>query len=102
MAHHLLNLGSLGLEEARRNMHDQMGEMVRRLRSKLGLTQEELAHELGITVGTVNRWENGRFRPSKLARSTILEFAKKHGVSLEDELTSAATSQVARPHSSVN
>lgn len=65
-------------------MQDHMGEIIRRLRQKLGLTQEELAHELGITVGTVNRWENGRFRPSKLARSTILEFARKHGVALED------------------
>ena len=65
-------------------MHDHMSELVRRLRSKLSLTQEELAHALGITVGTVNRWENGRFRPSKLARTTILEFARKHGVALEE------------------
>jgi len=64
-------------------MHDHMGAAIRRLRSKLGLTQEELARELGITVGTVNRWENGRFRPSKLARHTILEFARKHGVPVE-------------------
>lgn len=83
-------------------MHDHMGDMVRRLRTKLGLTQEELAHELGITVGTVNRWENGRFRPSKLARSTILEFAKKHGVSLEDDMASTPAAQPQRPHPSVN
>ena len=82
-------------------MQDHMGDIVRRLRSKLGLTQEELAHELGITVGTVNRWENGRFRPSKLARSTILEFARKHGVALEGDSDSAAA-QAPRHHSSVN
>ena len=72
-------------------MQDHMGETIRRLRSKLGLTQEELAHELGITVGTVNRWENGRFRPSKLARSTIQEFARKHGVLLEDAQPAASS-----------
>ena len=66
-------------------MQDHMGDIVRRLRSKLGMTQEELAHALGITVGTVNRWENGRFRPSKLARSTIQEFARKHGVVLDED-----------------
>lgn len=83
-------------------MQEQMGDMVRRLRSKLGLTQEELAHELGITVGTVNRWENGRFRPSKLARSTILEFAKKHGISLDQETLPAAESNGSGHMSSVN
>lgn len=75
---------AIGVEETERKMQDHMGDIVRRLRQKLGLTQEELAHELGITVGTVNRWENGRFRPSKLARSTILEFARKHGITLEE------------------
>lgn len=60
-------------------MLDHTGEFVRGLRRDLGLTQEEFAHELGITVGTVNRWENQRFRPSKLARATIVQFAQRHG-----------------------
>lgn len=61
-------------------MEENMSDFVRRLRRQLGMTQEEFAHALGITVGTVNRWENKRFRPSKLARSTIVEFARRHGV----------------------
>lgn len=65
-------------------MFDQPSEFVRTLRRELKMTQEEFAHELGITVGTVNRWENGRFRPSKLARATLLEFAERHGRSLDD------------------
>jgi putative transcriptional regulator len=64
-------------------MLEEMSELVRALRRQLKMTQEEFAHELGITVGTVNRWENGRFRPSKLARATLLEFAARHGVSLD-------------------
>ena len=63
-------------------MEDNMSNFVRRLRRQLGMTQEEFAHALGITVGTVNRWENGRFRPSKLARATITEFARRHGVAM--------------------
>lgn len=66
-------------------MADNMSDFVRHLRRRLGLTQEELAHSLGITVGTVNRWENGRFRPSKLARATILEFARRNGLSGQEE-----------------
>lgn len=61
-------------------MEEKMSDFVRQLRHQLGMTQEEFAHALGITVGTVNRWENRRFRPSKLARATIVEFARRHGV----------------------
>lgn len=64
-------------------MEDNMSDFIRHLRRQLGMTQEEFAHSLGITVGTVNRWENGRFRPSKLARATILEFARRHGVAVQ-------------------
>ena len=64
-------------------MFDHASEFVRTLRHELQMTQEEFAHELGITVGTVNRWENGRFRPSKLARATLIEFAERHGRSIE-------------------
>jgi len=64
-------------------MFDCMSELVRAVRRELKMTQEEFAHELGITVGTVNRWENGRFRPSKLARATLIDFAAKHGLSLD-------------------
>jgi len=71
-------------------MFDQASEFVRSLRRELKMTQEEFAHELGITVGTVNRWENGRFRPSKLARATLLEFAERHGHSIHDSATKGA------------
>jgi len=44
---------------------------VRDLRLKLRLTQEELAHAIGVTFSTINRWENGHAKPSKLARRAI-------------------------------
>lgn len=40
---------------------------VAQLRDRLGYTQEELARALDVTVSTVNRWENGHSKPSKLA-----------------------------------
>ncbi len=61
---------------------EQMGAAVRSLRRQLGMTQEELAQSLGITVGTVSRWEKGRFRPSRLARALIIEFARAHNLPL--------------------
>jgi putative transcriptional regulator len=46
--------------------HD-LATVVRELREALGLTQEGLARELGVTVSTVFRWEKGRSQPSGLA-----------------------------------
>ena len=71
-------------------MDEKMSEFVRQLRRQLGMTQEEFAHALGITVGTVNRWENRRFRPSKLARAQIMDFARRHGLPVMNDQDHAA------------
>jgi putative transcriptional regulator len=41
------------------------------LRRRLQMTQEEFAHAIGVTVSTVNRWENGHIEPSRLARKAM-------------------------------
>ena len=64
-------------------MQDQTGASIRELRRNLRMTQEEFAHALGITVSTVNRWENGHSEPSKLARASIVGLAEKRGVSID-------------------
>jgi DNA-binding transcriptional regulator YiaG len=50
---------------------------IARLRRRLNLTQEEFAHAIGVTVSTVNRWENGHIEPSRLARKAIHELESK-------------------------
>jgi len=57
--------------------------MIRQLRQKLDMTQEEFAHSLGITVSTVNRWENCHSEPSKLARASIVGLAVKRGLAVD-------------------
>jgi putative transcriptional regulator len=47
------------------------GEQIKELRIRLGLTQEEFAHRLGVTLCTVNRWENNKSVPSRLALKQI-------------------------------
>jgi len=59
------------------------GQMIRQLRQKLDMTQEEFAHSLGITVSTVNRWENCHSEPSKLARASIVGLAVKRGLAVD-------------------
>jgi putative transcriptional regulator len=41
--------------------------LIHSLRSLCGLTQEQFAAKLGVTVVTVNRWENYRSKPMPLA-----------------------------------
>jgi DNA-binding transcriptional regulator YiaG len=46
---------------------------VKQLRKRLGLTSQELAVKLGVSVATVSRWETGRHKPSKLALLRLRE-----------------------------
>lgn len=54
-----------------------VAEMIRNLRVKLELTQEQFAAKVGVMWSTVNRWENGRGKPSPLAMDRI-EHLMKH------------------------
>jgi DNA-binding transcriptional regulator YiaG len=52
-------------------------ETVKEVRRQLGLSQEELAHALGVSFATVNRWENGKTLPSKLAQTTFENYCAR-------------------------
>jgi len=53
--------------------------LIRELRERTGLTQEKFAARLGVTFPTINRWENGRARPSPLAIQKIEELLRSMG-----------------------
>ena len=55
----------------------EVGKLIRELRLALGLTQEQLAAALGVTYSTINRWENGRSKPSPLAMEKIEAMVKE-------------------------
>src|SRR5262249_43528531 len=61
-------------------MHANPEDVIRSLRRRLGLTQEEFAHEIAVTVSTVNRWENAHATPSKLAWKVIRDLARRRGL----------------------
>ena len=71
-------------------MDENAGNLIRTLRQKLGMTQEEFAHEIAVTVSTVNRWENAHAEPSKLAWKAIQDLARKRGVT-EDIIARSTT-----------
>lgn len=41
-----------------------LGANIRRVRTKAGLTQKELAERVGVATNTISDWENGRREPS--------------------------------------
>jgi len=56
---------------------DVFANTVKNLRAQLGLSQEDLSKELGVSFATINRWENGKNHPSKLAKKQFEQFCKE-------------------------
>ncbi len=52
-------------------------DQIKRLRARIGLTQINLAERLGVSFPTVNRWENGKARPSQLSWNRLVEIARE-------------------------
>lgn len=50
---------------------------LKHVRDQLGLSQEDLARALGVSWASVNRWENGQAKPSRLARAQLELFCAK-------------------------
>lgn len=60
-------------------------EKVKYVRTELKLSQEDLARELGVSFATINRWENGNYQPSRLARKAFEEYCEKKNIQVEDK-----------------
>ena len=57
-----------------------MQKLVKHIRDYLGLSQADFAEKLGVNFATVNRWENGRAIPTKLAQAKLYDYCKEQGV----------------------
>jgi transcriptional regulator with XRE-family HTH domain len=68
------------------NSQTDISRLIRKLRKRTGLTQEKFAAKLGVTYPTINRWENGRARPSPLAMQKIEELLRSMGDRASDLL----------------
>lgn len=58
-------------------------EILKRIRKELNITQEHLARDLNVSFSTLNRWENGRNTPSRLARMRLVEYCTEKDISSE-------------------
>ncbi|MCR5825893.1 MAG: DUF3990 domain-containing protein [Oscillospiraceae bacterium] len=57
-----------------------MQTFIKQIRAHLDMSQSEFAELLNVTFASVNRWENGRTVPNKLAQTRIYEICKAHGI----------------------
>ena len=61
-------------------MENKLAENIRGYRKSLGITQEQLAERLGITLGTVSKWERGSSEPDL---GFIMELAELFHISVD-------------------
>lgn len=70
--------------------------ILRAIRFKLDLTQEQMAERLGVSFATVNRWEGGANTPQKAALEVINALAAEAGIEGEAEAATPAAAVTKR------
>ncbi len=73
-------------------------ERIKRLRADLGLTQQSLAKELGVSFATVNRWENGQTKPSQLSWNQLRQLE----IILKEETAPYGAKEEPLPHANLD
>ncbi len=63
-----------------------MKELIKKIRQYAGLSQAEMANKLSVTFATINRWENGRALPTRLAQEQLFSLCKEFDVPVYDML----------------
>lgn len=61
-----------------------MQTLIKQIRIYLNMSQTEFAEQLHVTFATVNRWENGRAVPNKLAQSKMYDLCRAKAVPVYD------------------
>lgn len=64
-----------------------MKTLLKQIRSYLNISQTEFAEQLNVTFQTVNRWENGKVVPNRLAQSKIYDFCREKQVPVYNFIT---------------
>lgn len=71
---------------------------VKALRRHLGLTQDQMAEELGTRQQTISEWETGMYQPRGLSERLLTLIAERAGFAYDASAVSAdATATPAEP-----
>ena len=58
-------------------------EKVKQLRRMKGWAQEDLAREMGVSLSTIQRWENKGGNPTRLARRELKKLFTEAGIAVD-------------------
>jgi len=57
-----------------------ISDTIKDIRNELKMTQTEFADAVHVSFSTVNRWENNKVVPNRMARALIMDYCEKNGV----------------------
>lgn len=72
-----------------------MEYIIKQIRKYLNISQSDFAEMLGISFATINRWENGKAKPSKMAEDKLIEICKREDIPAFDFIIDKIKSEVA-------
>ena len=59
-----------------------MKDLIKAIRDASMMNQVEFAQALGTTPVSINRWENGKSKPNKMAQKQIYTLCMEHDIEL--------------------
>lgn len=57
-----------------------MKDLIKAIRFAANMNQEQFASALGTTSLSINRWENGKTLPNRMAQTQLYNFCKEHAI----------------------
>lgn len=68
-----------------------MKDLIKNIRIFANMNQEQFADCLGTTVLSINRWENGKTEPNKMAQKQLYQFCKDKSIDLAKMIIESKT-----------
>ena len=72
-----------------------MKDLIKAIRFAANMNQEQFAGALGTTPLSINRWENGKTLPNRMAQTQLYNFCKEHNISVYDLIIDKIKSEAA-------
>ena len=72
-----------------------MKDLIKAIRFAANMNQEQFAATLGTTPLSINRWENSKTLPNRMAQTQVYNFCKEHNISVYDLIIDKIKSEAA-------